>query len=99
MSGRGYAERNLPSFSVNSFGTLDYFKFDCGAEELTQEQHLVIMMMDTSLEGRLPKIKYILRVYYKPPTSSMSELGLLSINSKYNNNLSFTPVGEGGSNR
>ena len=32
--------------SANSFGTLDHFKVDCKAEELTQGQHLVIMMMD-----------------------------------------------------
>ena len=54
MSGRGYAERNLPSFFANSFGTLYHFKVDCKAEELTQGKHLVIMMMDTSLRN----IKY-----------------------------------------
>ena len=35
---------------ANSFGTLDHFKVSCKAEELTQGQHLVIMVMDTCLE-------------------------------------------------
>ena len=48
-SDRGYAERNLPSFFANSFGTLVLFKVDCKAEELTQGQHLVIMLMDTKV--------------------------------------------------
>ena len=57
LSAPGYAERNLPLLFANSFGTLVLFKADCKAEELTQGQHLVIMMMDTSLE-RLSSIKY-----------------------------------------
>ena len=32
-----------------SFGTLDHFEVDCKAEESTRGQHLVIMMMDTSI--------------------------------------------------
>ena len=54
MSGRGYAERNLPSFSGNSFGASDRFKVDCRAEELAQELHLVILMKDTGLEKDSP---------------------------------------------
>ena len=34
----------------NNFDTLDLFKVDCKAEELTQGQHLVTSMMNTSLE-------------------------------------------------
>ena len=77
MSGRGYAEQNLPSFFANSFGTLAHFKVDCKAEELTQGQHLVIMIMDTGLEEG-SQTSSILRVYYEPVTSSTSEVGLLS---------------------
>ena len=75
MSGRGYAERNLLSFFANSFGTLDHFKVDCKAEELTQGQHLVIMVMDTSLE-KDSQTSNVPRVYYEPPTSSTSEVEL-----------------------
>ena len=50
MSGRGYAEQNIPSFSANSFGTLDHVKVDCKAEELAQALHLVILRKDTGLE-------------------------------------------------
>ena len=67
MSGRGYVKRNLPSCFTNSFGTLDHFKVDCKAEELTQGQHLVITMMDTSLE-KDSQSSSVLRVYYEPPT-------------------------------
>ena len=42
-----------PRCFANSFGTLDHSKIDCKAEELTQGQHLVILMIDT----RLPSIK------------------------------------------
>ena len=76
MSGRGYAERNLPSFSANSFGTLEHFKVDCKAKELTQGQHFVIMMMDTGL-GKDSQASSVLRVHYEPPTSSTSEVRLL----------------------
>ena len=76
MSSRGSAERNLPSFFANSFGTLVHFKVDCKAEELTQGQHLVIMMMDTSLEED-SQTSSILRVYYEPSTSSTPKVGLL----------------------
>ena len=75
MSGRGYAERNLPSFFANSFGTLDHFKVDCKAEELAQGQHLVISMMDTGLEKDF-QTSSVLRVCYQPPTSSTSEVRL-----------------------
>ena len=77
MSGRGYAERNLPSFFANSFGTLDHFKVDCKAEELTQGQHLVISVMDTGLE-KDSQASNVLRVHYEPPTSSTSEVRFLS---------------------
>ena len=40
-----------PHCFANSFGTLDHSKIDCGAEELTQGQHLVILMIDTRLRG------------------------------------------------
>ena len=95
MSGRDYAERNLPSFSTSSFGTLDHFKVDCGAEELTQRQHLVIMMMDTSLEkGSQPSS--LLKVYYEPPTSFMSEVGLCHSPYTYQQaKLKFSPEGRG----
>ena len=46
-----------PRFFANGFGTLVLFKVDCKVEELTQGQHLVISMMDTSPEKRLPNIK------------------------------------------
>ena len=78
MSGRGYAERNLPSFFENSFGTLDHFKVDCKAEELTQEQRLVIMMIDTSFE-KDSQASSVLREYYEPPTLSTSEVELLVV--------------------
>ena len=54
------------------FGTLHHFKVDCNAEELTEGQHLVIMMMDTSLE-KDSQASSVLRVYYEPPTSSRSD--------------------------
>ena len=76
MSGRGYAERNLPSFFANSFGPLDHFKVDCEAKELTQGLHLVSLMKDTGLEKDSPASS-VQRVYYEPPTSSTSEVGLL----------------------
>ena len=76
MSGQGYAERNLPSLFANSFGSLDHFKVHCKAEELTQGQHLVIMLIDTSLE-KDSQASSVLRVYYEPPTSSTSEVELL----------------------
>ena len=74
MSGRGYAERNLPSFFANSFGTLDHFKVDCKAEELTQGQHLGISMMDTGLEKDSLNIKctksiYIMNLLLRPHRS------------------------------
>ena len=78
MSGRRYAEQKLPSFSANRFGILDHFKVDCKAEELTQGQDLIIMMMDTSPE-KDSQASNVLRVYYEPPTSSTSEVELLSI--------------------
>ena len=39
-------------FCVFFFGTLEHFKVDCKAEEFTQGEHLIIMMMDTSPEAR-----------------------------------------------
>ena len=78
MSGRGYAERNLPSFFANSFGTLDYFKVDCKTEELAQGLHLVSLMMDTGLEKDSPASSAP-RVYYERPTSSTSEVRLPSV--------------------
>ena len=76
MSGRGYADRNLPSFFANSFGTLDHFKVDCKAEELAQGLHLVFLMKDAGLEKDSPASS-VPRVYYEPPTSSTSGVGLL----------------------
>ena len=76
MSGRGYAERNLPSLFANSFGTLDHFKVDCKAEGLAQGPHLVFLMKDTGLENDSPASS-VPRVYYEPPTSTTSEVGLL----------------------
>ena len=63
-------------FFANSFGTLVFFKVDCKAEELTKGQHLVILMMDTSLEED-SQTSSTLRVYYEPPNSSTSEVRLL----------------------
>ena len=77
MLGRGYAERNLPSFFANSFNTVDLFKVDCKAEELTQGQHLVILMMNASLEED-SQTSSVLRVFYEPLISSTSEAKLLS---------------------
>ena len=54
MSDWGYAERNLPSFIGNSFGTLDHFKVDCGTDELAQGLHLVKLMKVTGLEKDSP---------------------------------------------
>ena len=73
-----YAKRNLPLFFANSFDALVDFKVDCKAEDLTQGQHLLIMMMDTSLDEE-SQTSSVLRVYYEPPTSSTSEVGLLLI--------------------
>ena len=63
---------------ANSFGTLDHFKVDCKAEELTQGQHLVIMMIDTSFE-KDSQASSVLRVYYEPLTLSTSEVELLVV--------------------
>ena len=52
-------------------------KVDCKSEELTQGQHLVIVMMNTSLE-KDSLASSVLRVYYEPPTSSTSEVELRS---------------------
>ena len=73
MSGRGYAERNQPE---NSFGTVDHFKVNCKAEELTQGQHLVISMVDTGIE-KDSQASSVLRAYCEPPTLSTSEVRLL----------------------
>ena len=43
--------------------TLDHFKDDCKAEELTQGQHLVILIMNTSLE-KDSQASSVQRVYY-----------------------------------
>ena len=61
MSGRGYAERNLPLFFANGFGTLDHFKVDSRAEELAQGLHLFILTKDTGLEKDSPasSVKFI----------------------------------------
>ena len=67
-------------FLANSFVTLDHFKVSCKAEELTQGQHLVISMMDTGIK----KDSTVLRVYFDPPTSSMSEVRLLLSQSENN---------------
>ena len=77
MSGRGYADRNLPSFFANSFSTSVHFKVDCKAGELTQGQHLVMMMMDISHEED-SQTSSILRIYHQLPTLSTSEVGLLN---------------------
>ena len=77
MSGRGYAEKNLPSFSANIFGPLDHSKIDCKAEELVQGLHLVSLMKDTGLEKDSPASSIPI-VCYEPPTSSTSEVELLS---------------------
>ena len=69
MSGRSYAERNIPSIFANSFGTLDHFKVDSKAEELAQGVQLVILMKDTGLEKDSPA-SGVPRVYYEPLTSS-----------------------------
>ena len=79
MSGRGYAERNLPSFFANSFSPLDLFKADCEAEESVQGLHLVSLMKDTGLEKDSPTSS-VPRVCYEPPTSSTSEAGLFDLN-------------------
>ena len=65
MLGRGYAELNLPSFLAKSFDALDLFKVDCKAEELTQGLHLVILMMDISLE-KDSQTSSVPRVCYEP---------------------------------
>ena len=78
MSGRGYAERNLPSFFANSFDLLDHFKVDCKAEELAQGLHLVSLMKDTDLEKGSPA-SGVPRVYYEPSTTFTSEVRLLSV--------------------
>ena len=70
MSGRGYAEGNLPSPFANSFGTLDHFRVDCRAEVLAQELHQVILMKDTGLEEDSPASSV-------PLTSSTSEVTVL----------------------
>ena len=67
---------DLPIF-ISLKCTLDHFKVDCKAEELTQGQHLGISMMDTGL-GKDFQTSVVLRVYYDPPTLSMSEVRLLS---------------------
>ena len=54
---------------ANSFGTLDHFKVDCKAEEVTEGQHLVIMMMGTSVE-KDSQASSILRVCYELPIAS-----------------------------
>ena len=69
--------------SENSFGTLDHFNVDCKADELT---HLVILMMDTSLE-KDSQTSSVLRVYYEPPTSSMSEIRLICLYIRQNINV------------
>ena len=51
---------------------LDLFNVDCKAEELPQGQHLVILMMNTSLEEDSQTLS-VLRVYYESLTSSISE--------------------------
>ena len=67
---------------TNSFGTLHHFKVDCNAGELTQGQHLVIMMMDTGLE-KDSQASSVLRIYYESPTSSTSEVELLLLMSTH----------------
>ena len=76
MSGRGYAERNLLSFFVNSFSPLDLFKADFEAEELIQGLHLVSLVKDTGLEKDSPALSAP-RVCCEPPTSFTAEAGLL----------------------
>ena len=65
-------------FFASSISALDHFRVDCGAEELPQGQHLVILVMDTSLKES-SQASSVLRVYYEPPNSSMSEVGLPSL--------------------
>ena len=76
MSGRGYEERNLPSFFADSFVTLDHFKVDCREEEIAQGLDLVILMKDTGPEKDSPASS-VPRVYYEPLTLFMSEVRLL----------------------
>ena len=78
MCGPGYADRNLPSFSANSFGALDHFGVDCGAGELAQGLHLVFLMKDAGIERDSPASS-VPRVYYKPPTLRTSEVRLLEL--------------------
>ena len=78
MSGRDYAERNLPSFFANNFGPLIHFKVDCEAEELAQGPHWVSLMKDTGLEKDSPASS-VPRVCHQSPTPSTSEVGLLPI--------------------
>ena len=55
---------------ANSFGTLDYFKVDCRAEELAQGLHLVVLMKDTGLEKDFPASS-VPRVYYEPSSMNL----------------------------
>ena len=65
-------------FFANSFGPLDRFKVGCGAEESAQGLHLVSLMKDAGFEKDSPE-STVPRIYYEPPTSSTSEVGLLPI--------------------
>ena len=60
------------------FGNLGHFNVDCKAEELTQELHLVIWRMDSSLK-KDSQTSSVPRVYYEPFTSPTSEASLLLI--------------------
>ena len=61
---------------MNSFDTLDHFKVDCQAEELTEGHHLVILIMGSSLK-KDSQTSSVLGVYYERLTSSTSETRLL----------------------
>ena len=98
MSGRGYAERNLPSFFANSFSPLDLFKADFEAAELIQGLHLVSLMKDTCLEKDSPGSSAP-RVCCEPPTSFTAEAELLQRISQMQCLLkkcwNFCPKGDG----
>ena len=63
---------------AKSFGPLDHFKVYSKAKELAQGLHLVSLINDTGLEKDCPASS-VPRVDYEPPTSSTSEVGLLSL--------------------
>ena len=59
MSGRGYTERNLPSFFAKSFGTVDHFKVDCKADG-EEECSRPWVNVDKAIRRLLPNSRNIL---------------------------------------